>query len=357
MAGIHPICIQNNSSVVVCSQVKPLTEGLRLNPEADAEALAHAGVLVPLAPQSLTKAEAKPVTNSAAVTAEQSVPPHAEVVVPLAAPQGPNMAEAQPVTMSDPAIAKQAVPADAGIHAVPTLAPVPAIPPAPRQLQSLADVAVPPLPAAAAAGSQVAPSPYPPATAGLVALRGESAPAQHVEGFLADSGASASASTELEHDHCMTDQHHLISDGAAGLSAIQPGGASGKQTERGFAGRAVVSGTALVLPSIVAGEGVPGTVSPVAQRDAGLSATTDAQQGGVSEGGIGSTSGQDRKAKRQKMAVPEADLEHGQSLLYGTAEGDHIESSGVAQRQVVTSLGSSMHAVDHSAVSLSPRKN
>ncbi len=38
-------------------QVKPFTEGLRLNPEADAEALAHSGVLILRAPEALVKAE------------------------------------------------------------------------------------------------------------------------------------------------------------------------------------------------------------------------------------------------------------------------------------------------------------
>lgn len=256
----------------MCSQVKPFTEGVRLNPKADAEALAHAGLLLPLVPQSLTKAEAQPVTISAAVTAEQSVLPHTQVLVPLAAPQDLNKVEVQPVTASAPAPAKQAEQAHTGIHAVPTLAPALVIPPAPRQLQGLVEVAPLPLLAAAMAGTQLASSSCSPPTAGLVALRGESAPAEHVERFLGHSGASASASTRLENDHCMTDQHHLVSDGAAGLSAVQPGCASSKQTERGFASRAVVSGTALVLPSIVTGgQGMPDTVSAAAQEDAGLS--------------------------------------------------------------------------------------
>jgi len=38
-------------------QVKPFTQGLRLNPEADAEALAHSGLLIPYAPESAVKPE------------------------------------------------------------------------------------------------------------------------------------------------------------------------------------------------------------------------------------------------------------------------------------------------------------
>ena len=36
-------------------QVEPFTQGLRLNPEADAEALAHSGLLIPYAPESAVK--------------------------------------------------------------------------------------------------------------------------------------------------------------------------------------------------------------------------------------------------------------------------------------------------------------
>ena len=39
------------------SQVKPFKQGLRLNPEADAEALAHSGLLIPYAPESAVKPE------------------------------------------------------------------------------------------------------------------------------------------------------------------------------------------------------------------------------------------------------------------------------------------------------------
>lgn len=69
------------------TQVKPITEGLRLNRGADAEALAHDGVLLPLMSQTVTKAEAQPVTtlssgtqavsrglNSLTDVASQSVP-------------------------------------------------------------------------------------------------------------------------------------------------------------------------------------------------------------------------------------------------------------------------------------------
>lgn len=41
--------------------MKLITEGLRLNSGADAEALAHVGVLIPLLPQTVTKAEAQAV--------------------------------------------------------------------------------------------------------------------------------------------------------------------------------------------------------------------------------------------------------------------------------------------------------
>lgn len=37
--------------------MKPFTQGLRLNPEADAEALAHSGLLIPYAPESAVKPE------------------------------------------------------------------------------------------------------------------------------------------------------------------------------------------------------------------------------------------------------------------------------------------------------------
>ena len=39
------------------SQVKPFKQGLRLNPEADAVALAHSGLLIPYAPESAVKPE------------------------------------------------------------------------------------------------------------------------------------------------------------------------------------------------------------------------------------------------------------------------------------------------------------
>ena len=45
------------ATILVCTQVKPFTEGLKLNPEADAEALAHAGMLVPNSPQARVKQE------------------------------------------------------------------------------------------------------------------------------------------------------------------------------------------------------------------------------------------------------------------------------------------------------------
>ncbi|KAL0045181.1 hypothetical protein WJX82_011267 [Trebouxia sp. C0006] len=38
-------------------KVKPFTQGLRLNPEADAETLAHSGLLIPYAPESMVKPE------------------------------------------------------------------------------------------------------------------------------------------------------------------------------------------------------------------------------------------------------------------------------------------------------------
>ncbi len=41
----------------MCLQVKPFTQGLRLNPEADAEALAHTGLLIPYTPESAVKPE------------------------------------------------------------------------------------------------------------------------------------------------------------------------------------------------------------------------------------------------------------------------------------------------------------
>ena len=302
--------------------MKPLTEGLRLNPEADAEALAHAGVLIPLAPQSLTKAEA------------------------------------QPVTTSNPVTARQTVPAQAGLHTVPTSAPVPGITPAPRQLQGLADVAFPPQPATAVAGTQVAPfpyppptapSPYPPPTAGLVSPRGETAAAHHEERVLARSGATASAGTRMEDNPCSTyaDQHHPAGNEVAGLCAVRPGCISSKQTQRGFADTAVASGTALELPSAMAAP---------AQKETGVGETNDAEIGGTFDAGIGGTSGEDRQAKRQKVAVPEADLECGRSAFNPdrTAERDHNESVGVVEGQDEKPLDNTVQGADDSAMRLSP---
>ena len=303
-----------------------MTEGLKLNPQADAEALAHAGVLVPLASQSLTKAEA-------------------------------------PVTTSVPVTARQTVPTQAGIHAVPSSAPVPGI--MPRQLQGLVDVAFPPQPAAAVAGTQVAavagtqvaPCPYPPHTAGLVAPSGDTAPGKQVERLLAHSRASASASTKLEDNRCLTDadQHHPTGNEVAGLCAVQPDCTGSKQTKRDFPHGAVVSELALELPSTTGG-GMPYAIAAAAHKETGLGGTTDAQIGGEFVAGIGGTSGGDRHAKRQKVAAVH-DLGHEQQILDRTAEMHHDESdsAGVNQGPDVHLLESTVQRADDSAVSLSPR--
>ena len=277
-----------------CCQVKPLTEGLRLNPEADAEALAHAGVLVPLATHGLTKAQ--PVTTAPVVMAKQAAPAHAGLLAPLA-PQGLTKAEAQPVTTSAPVTAKNQVAAQSCTHTVqhpedirqtPICSPVTAIPAASRQLQGLPDLVSPPTSAPVVAGTRVA-STLPPATAGLAA---ETVPAAHVERLLPHNHATALAGNTLEDRHCMTnaDQHHSIGNDAAGLSALEPGCANSKQTERGLADRAVASGRALELASIAKEEGKSGTMATAAKQDAGL----------------GGTSGADRQTKRRKVAVSEA---------------------------------------------------
>lgn len=253
---------------------------MRLNPEADAEALAHAGLLVPLAPQVVPKAEAQPVT-----------------------------------TTSTPATAEQLVPPQAVTHTLPSLAPITAEPAAPRQLQSSAELAVPPLPAPAVAGrlAQDNPPPHPPPTAVLLRPSTETAPAAAacVERVLAHSSATASGSSGREDAHRMTDQHKPTGREAA---ADQPGSASGTHAGGEFTDRAAVSGMALVLSSSAASEGMSDTLAAAEQDRAGTRGLAEA----------------DRQAKRQKLAMPEAHLGCGQNV---PSEMDHDKSVGVVQGQ------------------------
>ena len=310
---------------------------MRLNPEADAEALAHAGVLLPLATQGLTKAQ--PVTPSPIVIATQPVPATAGSLVPLA-PQALTNTEAVSVTTSAPLTDKETEPAQAGIHKVrdplegigrtPTCDPVIGIEAAPTPE---ADLEFPPPLAATVAGTQVTSSTCPPTTAGLVA---ETAPVALMQRSLAHSRAAALAGNRLEVINA--DQHQLTDNEASGLSALQPSCANTKQTERGLGDRAVESGRALELPSVATKEGMSDTMAAeAAKQDAGFSRT----------------SGADRQTKRQKVAVPEADWTFGQHVSDGTAEIDHDESGGLVQRQHGKPLEGSMQGADDSALSLS----
>ncbi len=75
----------------MCLQVKPFTQGLRLNPEADAEALAHSGLLIPYAPESAVKPEpildpeprSKPEVTNEPSDSVQALPAPPEAGVPL----------------------------------------------------------------------------------------------------------------------------------------------------------------------------------------------------------------------------------------------------------------------------------
>ena len=274
---------------------------MRLNPEADAEALAHAGLLIPLAPQAMPKAEAQPATTATPATAEQSMPPQA------------------------------------AIHTLPSLAPIVAEPAAPRQLQSLAQLPVSPPPAPAVAGrlTQDNPSSCLLPTAVLLApstATAAAAAAACVERVLAHSGATASASSGNEETHQMADaDQHQPTGGAA--AADPP---NSKQAGGGLSERSAVSARALGLPSNAASEGMSETMAPAEQDGAGTSGMA----------------GDDRQAKRQKLAMPEADLSCGQNVLN---EMDHHESVGVVQGQDSHLLQSPLHGAGDNAESLSPR--
>ena len=304
-----PLCTSADSPSMVCTQAKPLTKGLRLNPEADAEALAHAGLLIPLAPQVVPKSEAQPATTSC------------------------------------PATAEPAVPSQAAIHTLPSLAPVAAEPAALRQLQSLADSAVSPPPAPAVAGSltQVNPPSCPPPTAVLLAPNRANAAAAAtacVERVLAQGGATASASSGRQNAHRMThaDQHQPTGDAAA---ADRPGCASFMQAGGGLTDRSAVSGRALGLPSIAASEGMPDTLAAqVTEQDLA---------------GTGGMAGGDRQAIRRKLAEAEPNLGCGQNVLDRRAEMDHDESVGVVHGQDSRLLQSPVHGAGDNAESLSPR--
>lgn len=314
---------------------------MRLNPEADAEALAHAGVLLPLATQGLT--EAQLVTPSPLVIATQPAPATAGSLVPFA-PQALTKAEAEsvttsvPVTTSIPVTAKETEPAQAGIHIVrdpsegtgrtPTCDPVIATEAAPTPE---ADLEFPPPLAATVSGTQVTSSTCPPTTACLVA---ETAPVALMQRSQAHSRAAALAGNRLEVINA--DQHQLTDNEASGLSALQPSCANTKQTERGLGDRAVESGRAIELPSVATKEGMSDTMAAeAAKQDAGFSRT----------------SGADRQTKRQKVAVPEADWTFGQHVSDGTAEIDHDKPDGLVQRHHGKPLEGSIPG----ALSLSPK--
>ena len=282
---------------------------MRLNPEADAEALAHAGLLVPLAPQVLTKEEAQPVTASGPVTAQQMVS------------------------------------AQAGTQAVST------------QLQGLAEMVsqlVPrvtkadtPLPALAVAGGQATPPlnppPHPPPTAGLVGPSGETAPPGHLArnlthggvtaSVLADAVTSANTIPNGMHAESDADQRHHTGREASEMTAVKPGLGSSKHTEGGFADSPVVAGMALLPPNIAMAEG-----------------TSDMMTADVGQNiGQGVSSNEDRLAKRQTVAVAEPDLACRQNSP-DTPDVHHEEGVAAAKVTLVNPLASSTQEANDCAV-------
>lgn len=243
---------------------------MRLNPEADAEALAHAGVLVPLAPQVLTKAEAQPVTT---VTAQQMV----------------SQAQAGRQAVSTPGVVTATQAVSTQLQGLGEMV---------SQLVPRVNRAATPLPALAVAGGQATsprnPLPHPPPTAGLVGPSGETAPPGHLARNRTHGGVTASANTVPNGMHAESDadQRHLTGREAAEMTAVKPGSGSSKHTEGGFAASPVVAGMALMPPNIAMAEGTPDTMTA-----------------GVGQNiGQGVSSNEDRLAKRQTVVVAEPDL-------------------------------------------------
>lgn len=200
--------------------MKPITEGLRLNPEADAEALAHAGVLVPTSCEAVTKAEAQPVTTLGPGTGTQAESTQA------GAPAESTQAGIQAVSGVLHNLAGSAPQSAPGFNMEPS---------------TLLKTEV--------AGSNATPHLDPSLqTAGLA---GSSRVSAHQDTVVAGNSVSESAGALLLHDmHAASGVGHLAGE-VCGMSATPPEFGDSQQTEQVHVNGAGAVEMASMLPSSV----------------------------------------------------------------------------------------------------------